>query len=170
MKRYGLVFVVAMSAALASCATRREPAPAPEPSPPIVIRETPRPVPPPPIANWQDAPLAPGDWTHGQEGGISIARFGPPGAPSFVLRCEPGRQVSLTRTDAAAATALTVRTSSTARTLVARGSMALLPASDPLLDAIVFSRGRFAVETTGHGTLVVPAWPEAARVIEDCRG
>ncbi|MDG2003332.1 MAG: hypothetical protein P8J20_08375 [Novosphingobium sp.] len=44
-----------------------------------------------------------------------------------------------------------------------------LPASDPLLDAMAFSRGRFAVETAGLPTLYVPSWPEVSRVIEDCR-
>ena len=42
-------------------------------------------------------------------------------------------------------------------------------ALDPLLDAIAFSRGRFAVTMAGGSPLVVPAWPEAARTIEDCR-
>jgi len=43
------------------------------------------------------------------------------------------------------------------------------PASDPLLDAMAFSRGRFSVETTGQPTLYVPSWPEVSRVVEDCR-
>jgi hypothetical protein len=94
-----------------------------------------------------------------------------------VVRCEVGGQVALERRGAAPATggALTFRTSTTARTLQARsgpsGLTALLPASDPLLDAIVFSRGRFAVEAgMTMPPLVVPAWPEPARVLEDCRG
>ena len=40
---------------------------------------------------------------------------------------------------------------------------------DPLLDAMAFSRGRFMVEVPGLPTLYLPAWPEVARVIEDCR-
>lgn len=165
--RIGLV--LGGTAIVAGCASRPAPAPAPAPaSPPVVQAPAPPPA-PPAASDWQDAPLAPGDWSFGQDGGISTARYGPAGAPTFVVRCEPGRQVSLTRTDAAAATSLTLRTSSTARTLPARGSMALVPASDPLLDAIVFSRGRFAVEVPGQAALIVPAWPEAARVVEDCR-
>jgi hypothetical protein len=35
---------------------------------------------------------------------------------------------------------------------------------------MVFSRGRFTVEVPGAPMLVIPAWPEPARVIEDCRG
>jgi len=44
-----------------------------------------------------------------------------------------------------------------------------LPAFDPLLDAIAFSRGRMAVTLAGGSSLVVPAWPEPARTVEDCR-
>jgi len=44
-----------------------------------------------------------------------------------------------------------------------------LAARDPLLDAMAFSRGRFAVETAGLPTLYVPSWTEVSRVIEDCR-
>ena len=46
---------------------------------------------------------------------------------------------------------------------------AQLPAADGLLDQIAFSRGRFLVAGGGLPTLVVPAWPEFARVVEDCR-
>jgi hypothetical protein len=44
-----------------------------------------------------------------------------------------------------------------------------LQSRDPLLDAMAFSRGRFAVEVTGWPTLYVPSWTEVSRVIEDCR-
>jgi hypothetical protein len=44
-----------------------------------------------------------------------------------------------------------------------------LSASDPFLDAMAFSRGRFAVEVSGEPTLYLPSWPELTRVIEDCR-
>jgi hypothetical protein len=40
---------------------------------------------------------------------------------------------------------------------------------DSLLDAIAFSRGRFIVDGGGGLRLVLPASPEAARSIEDCR-
>ena len=45
-----------------------------------------------------------------------------------------------------------------------------LPPADPLLDQIAFSRGRFLVQAEGGPSLILPAWPEPARVIEDCRG
>jgi hypothetical protein len=47
--------------------------------------------------------------------------------------------------------------------------MSQLGAQDSLLDAMGYSRGRFIVEQAGLPTLVIPAWPEIERVIEDCR-
>lgn len=44
-----------------------------------------------------------------------------------------------------------------------------LEARDPLLDAMAFSNGRFAINAASERALVVPAWPEITRVIEDCR-
>jgi hypothetical protein len=66
-----------------------------------------------------------------------------------------------------------VRTTNGERALAAsitpEGLAATLAASDPLLDAIAFSRGRIAIEAPGTPLLIVPSWPEPARVIEDCR-
>ena len=158
---------------LGSCATRPAPAPAPpRPVSPPVVRPAPEPQ-PPPSADWPDAPLSPGEWTYDDLGSASSASFGPPGRPGFTIRCEPGRQVSLARTGAAASAVLTIRTSTAVRSLPARAAagalVAALPSADPFLDSIVFSRGRFAVEAAGLPVLIVPAWPEPARVVEDCR-
>jgi hypothetical protein len=49
-------------------------------------------------------------------------------------------------------------------------TVAIRAAGDGALDQIAFSRGRFAVEAPGLASLIVPAWPEVTRVIEDCRG
>jgi hypothetical protein len=46
---------------------------------------------------------------------------------------------------------------------------ARVPARDALLDAMAFSKGRFAVEVAGLQALYVPSYPEVTRVIEDCR-
>ena len=159
-------------ALLGSCAPRREaPAPAPPPPRPAPVQPV-RPPPPPPPLDWQDAAIAPGDWSYRDEGGGSSATFGA-GAPLFVVRCEPGRQVTLGRTGAGG-NALTIRTTESARSVAAAPAggalVARLNPGDPLLDAMVFSRGRFAVEAAGAPLLVVPTWPEPARVIEDCRG
>ena len=44
-----------------------------------------------------------------------------------------------------------------------------LAVNDPLLDAIAFSRGRFALEAAEREALYLPSSPELSRVIEDCR-
>jgi hypothetical protein len=74
----------------------------------------------------------------------------------------------------------TITTSSTSRHLTASPSGSAAPNAatpfdialsvrDPLLDAMAFSRGRFTLEMAGAQTLVLPAWSEIGRVIEDCR-
>jgi sulfur carrier protein ThiS len=72
---------------------------------------------------------------------------------------------------------MTVLTTSETRPLSAdpapQGQPQLVTAlrtGDKLLDAMAFSRGRFAVEVNGLPTLYLPAWTEVGRVIEDCRG
>ncbi|HEY5710897.1 MAG TPA: hypothetical protein VIT38_03290, partial [Allosphingosinicella sp.] len=126
----------------------------------------------PPPADWRDAALSPGDWRLSNDG--AAATWGLAGAASFLVRCEPGRQINLVRADAPRATALVIRTTFGERSLAASarpdGATATLAASDPLLDQIMFSRGRFLIGASGAADLVLPAWPEPARVIEDCRG
>jgi hypothetical protein len=71
--------------------------------------------------------------------------------------------------------AIIVRTSVNERSLPIaaqseRGyAAASLQANDSFLDAIAFSRGRIMVEMAGTPDLIIPAWPEPARVVEDCR-
>ncbi|WP_129793368.1 hypothetical protein [Sphingosinicella sp. CPCC 101087] len=155
-------------AILASCAPIPAP-PAPAPPPPPAPAPAPPPPAPPPPAVWEDAPPSPGDW---RLNGPSAA-FGSAQGPELIVRCEGDRQVSLIRAGARSGTSLTIRTTYGARALPAaprpEGLAARLAASDPLLDSIVFSRGRFAVEAPGLPRLVVPAWPEPARIVEDCR-
>lgn len=158
---------------LASCATRTPSPPAPAPAPAPAPRPAPpRPLPPPPPLAWQDAPLTSGDWSYSEAAGPPSASFGA-SSPQFTVRCEPDRRISLARSGASG-NALTLRTSDALRALPAspeQGALvAYLNASDPLLDAMAFSRGRFAVEVAGAPLLILPAWPEPARVIEQCRG
>ncbi len=177
MSLRSLVLIVGV-AAVASCAPRPAARPPAEPvqqvraqAPPP--RPQPMPSPPPAASGWQDAALTAGDWSYGGQGATSSANYGPPGAPVFTVRCEPSRQVSLARVGASSGTALTFRTSSGARAVAAvpqQGALvATLPASDRFLDAVAFSRGRFTVEAPGIPMLILPAWPEVARVVEDCR-
>lgn len=153
------------AALAAGCADK--PAPAP------VVRQapTPRPAPVPPSPEpsrpaEREAPLTQGDWSYSAATDGSAASFGLAGAPLFTLRCDSGRrQVSLSVPPGARP--LRVQTSFGQRQLPAGAALA---AADPLLDEIVFSRGRFAVEAEGAATLIMPTWPEPARVVEDCRG
>jgi hypothetical protein len=46
----------------------------------------------------------------------------------------------------------------------------LLASTDAALDKIAYSRGRIMIEASGTERLILPSWPEIARVIEDCRG
>ena len=113
------------------------------------------------------------------EGNRSVARFGPPGeAAALVMSCNrDAGSVTLIRPGAAkGAVPMTIQTATLSRTLSAAAEpgpppvIALTLASrDRLLDAMAFSRGRFAVETAGLPTLYVPSWTEVSRVIEDCR-
>ncbi len=91
------------------------------------------------------------------------------------LRCERdrGMVVLARRGSADGAVPMTVLTSALTRTFNAAGSAQeiamALPARDPLLDAMAFSRGHFALEVAGLPTIYAPSWPEVSRVIEDCR-
>ena len=163
------------AAVLAACVAETPRPPAPQ------LRPAPRPpvqAPPPPAPEWQDLPLTPGAWSYDETGAGSQARFGPEGAePGFVVRCDKARgEISLSRQGIATGNTMTVRTSFGARTLplsIEAGAtfvFAAIPATDSLLDNLAFSRGRFTVDVPGTATLVIPAWPEPARVIEDCRG
>jgi hypothetical protein len=40
---------------------------------------------------------------------------------------------------------------------------------ETILDAIAYSRGRFAIEVNGIRPMAIPNWAEIGRVIEDCR-
>jgi hypothetical protein len=123
------------------------------------------------------ARVASGAWSYQSTPGGSMARFvDTTGTARLVLQCTRAtRRVSVSLTSAAPAPSLSLWTSIASRNLPARFEpnamrvTAELPAFDALLDAIAFSRGRIALTMPGGVPLVVPAWPEAARTIEDCR-
>lgn len=166
-------------AALAACVQP----PAATPPPPPLPAPAPQPVTPPPAptySNWMDAPQTPGDWFYIPEQGASIAAFGPAQRqPLFALRCDmASHAMSIGRTSASTVSQpMTIRTETGDRTFSAnpaQGSVehlvaTSLPAADPFLDAMAFSKGRFAVEVSGEPTLYLPSWPELTRVVEDCR-
>jgi hypothetical protein len=121
-------------------------------------------------------PIA-GSWTRTATAGGSEATFADAAnRPQLTIRCTRlSRSVTITRPASAAAPSLNVWTSTLKRAVPTRFDPAAarlgadLTAFDPLLDAIAFSRGRFAVGVSGQPPLVVPAWADVARVIEDCR-
>lgn len=168
----------ALAVGAAACVPRSQP----EPEPPAPVRPVPTaPVavePPQPAVGWEQAPLARGDWYYSRQGEGSQAVFGAPNSEGqFVVRCDRARrQIVLSREGRSNGRTLVVRTTSGARSLPATAQTeplayvsAVLPVSDPFLDAMVFSRGRIAVEAAGLPRLVLPTWPPPARVIEDCR-
>lgn len=169
MRKLTLVGAVLLLAGLAGCVPRPEaPPPAPPPPPPAPAPELPPPPPEPP-ADWRDAPLSAGDWSYRGDGSASVATYG---TGAFELRCTGG-QISLVRAGSNGGS-LAVRTTFGDRSLPVRPEggavVATLASSDPLLDQIAFSRGRFLIQAAGVAPLILPAWPEPVRVIEDCRG
>lgn len=181
--------------ALAACVPpSAEPTPVPSPTPTPVATPTPTPTPvaqpddaplqvvAPSFDNWMDAPQTPGDWEYTSDPGETLAVFGTGRSSDtveLIIRCDrQSRRVGIARRGVAQGQVeMLVRTEtqdrrltagpvSTARPLV----VTELAASDPLLDAIAFSKGRFAVDVAGVEPIYVPAWPEITRVVEDCRG
>ncbi|HEX7871523.1 MAG TPA: hypothetical protein VF475_01340 [Sphingobium sp.] len=170
IRRSGLT-LVALSA-LAACTPAIVPQPGARPAPPP-------PVPAPPSValgpDWQDWPVAQGNWTYAREQGATVARFGAGAAVTAWARCDlASRTVAVGRSVAHAGGMMMVRTSFGVLQWPTRpathGVEAARGASDPGLDQIAFSRGRFTVELPGNPPLVLPTWAEPTRVIEDCRG
>jgi hypothetical protein len=96
--------------------------------------------------------------------------------PQLTIRCTLAtRRITIAKAASAAAPLITLWTSTQTRSLpvsfnpITQRLSADLAANDPLLDAIAFSRGRFGASVSGATALVVPAWAEPARVVEDCR-
>ena len=122
------------------------------------------------------SPLS-GSWSYRSVQGGSFATFVDSSATQrFIVRCNrAARTVSLVRTAVpAAAPTLSIWTTSTARSVPARYDTsrtltADVAATDPILDAMVFSRGRFANAAAGAPMIALPTHPEPARVVEDCR-
>ena len=121
-------------------------------------------------------PIA-GSWSYAPATDGSEAVFAnDSGTPQVWVRCTRAtRRVSISRAATVAAPLLNVWTSSLAKGIPssfnpATGRLTIdLGNYDPLLDAIVSSRGRVGFTVGTQPSLVVPPWAEPARVIEDCR-
>ena len=121
-------------------------------------------------------PIA-GTWNYTAGATASEASFLNQSAlPQLTIRCTKAtRRVTILKPATGAAATMTLWTSSAVRAVPAsfnpltnRISIELV-SNDPLLDALAFSRGRIGVTVAGGPSLVVPAWPEVAHVVEDCR-
>jgi hypothetical protein len=178
--RFPLLAASLLTLALAGCVAPSSKAPPPAPTPTPAPAPT-LPPPPAPAGDWQDRPLTQGDWSYRAEPGGSVALFGPSSGEALLsFRCDlPTHRILVTRAGAmpTPSAQMVVRTTfgvvqwpatTDGRTLP--HTVAIRAAGDGALDQIAFSRGRFAVEAPGLASLIVPAWPEVTRVIEDCRG
>jgi hypothetical protein len=168
--------------ALSACGEVVPEAPSPQPKPvPAVPPVAPTPPPQATSDNWQDWPNSPGNWVYRTDSKGSLALFGREGVDAdFVIRCTvstkriyisragafpPGDTGRMTLRASSALKSYSVTNATDAPPYVA----AELDPRDPQLDAVSFSRGRFIVSVKGASDLVIPAWPEFARVVEDCR-
>jgi len=153
----------------------------PSPAPKIVSAPPPVAALPPPglTGDWNDWPFTPGNWTYRRDGRSSVAQFGAPGRnPTINFRCDAeNRRVTLSREASALNARMVIRTSSMTKTLAATASdanpaylAADIAATDPILDAMAFSRGRVLVEMEGQQPVILPSWAEITRIVEDCRG
>lgn len=157
--------------AIVACVPRTAPPPAAPPPTPL---PTPAPT---PVADWQDWPWTPGTWTYDRDDRGSRALYGPPGADArIVLRCDRAARIIYLSRAGSVAAPFTIRTSTTTRQVPVRATGGALPyvaaqfaATDALLDAMAFSRGRFTIEQPGTTPTVLPPWAEFGRVLEDCR-
>lgn len=122
---------------------------------------------PPAPADWRTRPLTAGTWTWRGSVESSEAIFSDGRGPQLVIRCARAtRRVSFSRVGAALTAPIRIATTSSERVL-GIGNMVL--ASDRLLDAIAFSRGRLWVNAAGSMPLVLRSAAEPARTVEDCR-
>ena len=130
----------------------------------------------PPALDLSTATPIEGNWVYSSAGSTEATFVNASAQAQLTIRCTVAtRRVTISKPASGAAPLLNIWTSAQTRNLPssfnpATGMLSAdLSAFDPLLDAIAFSRGRFGVSVTAQPTLVVPAWAEIARVIEDCR-
>ncbi|WP_430416177.1 hypothetical protein [Parasphingorhabdus sp.] len=176
---------LAMAASITACsATQPESTQAPSPPPPAVPQAVAPPVVQAPQVTqpkgvWTDWQIAPGQWVYRQDARGSLALFGQSDRDATVIiRCDENRsQIFISRAGAVTTeTRMTLRASSGLQGYQARSNgdnpsyaAISLDPDDMMLDRIAFSRGRFAIETTGLQSIAVPIWAEFTRVVEDCR-
>ncbi len=154
--------------------------PPPRVPPPTPVRPPsvvpPRPTVPPVVdANT----VSPGAWSYAQDSRATRATFGVAGGMAdFFVSCDLAtRRIVVAIRDVpgqAPSATMTLRATTATATYAAVPDAfgyhrADLAATDPILDALAFSRGRFTV-IGGSLERRLPTWPEFTRVVEDCRG
>ena len=126
-----------------------------------------------------DVPRTPGNWTIRRTASReTVAAYSAgPDKPLFNLTCNSSSRLIWVVRPGTAASPLPARilteTRERAFTMesgkIGNSVAASFSVTDPLLDSMALTKGRFAVETEGMPTLYLPAWAEVSRVIEDCR-
>jgi hypothetical protein len=172
-----------LTAVLLSSCVGPENTPPPPPSKPVAeLPKPPAPAEPSrsivqPQGAWLDWPLTSGSWVYRRDERGSIALYGTAGGDALLtLRCDKGRGAIFLSRAGAVATGMTVRTSSLMKTLSVQATGAQPPyvaaqiaPTDPILDAMAYSRGRIALEAGGLQNIAIPVWSEIGRIVEDCR-
>ena len=117
-----------------------------------------------------------GTWTYSTTADGSEAVFSNAASSQLWVHCTKAtRRLSISKAATSGAPFLGIWTSTVTKDVAssfnpATGRLTIeLPNYDPLLDAISNSRGRVGFTVATQPPLVVPAWAEAAHVIEDCR-
>jgi hypothetical protein len=174
-------FALLLAVPVAACSVPIVPegtrAPAPKPAIPAPAAKPDAPM---AAGTWTDWPITPGDWVYRSDDRGSIALFGPSGRDAIVtLRCDRARgRLFFSRAAQVAdgGGTMTIRSSSAMKQFTAQpsgGNPAYLAVeiapSDSFLDAIVFTRGRIAVEAAGQPRIAIPVWAEIGKIVEDCR-
>jgi hypothetical protein len=173
--RFKISVLIGLSA-LAGCSSPPPPPPSPMAPPPEPVLVAPPPA-ARPTGEWTDWPLAAGDWIYRQDERGSIALFGPANTDAIVtLRCDKARQRIFLARAASGAGRIIIRSSSTMKEFAGQQTGGATPyiateimPRDAILDAMIFSRGRIAIDVAGQMPLAIPSWSEIGRVVEDCR-
>ena len=163
----------AIAAAFALITPSLASAQAPSQPPPAVAAS----ATPPEKFDLSEATPIPGNWNYESTADGSVATYSnESGFIQLWMHCTRAtRRVMIARPAAASAPFVSVWSSSLTQNVPASFSPATgrltidLAPFDPLLDAIANSRGRIGFVVQGQAPLVIPAWAEPARVIEDCR-
>jgi hypothetical protein len=129
------------------------------------------------IADLTYAPPIAGSWRYTPTAsGSEISFNSDVGLPQLTIRCtHVTRMLTIVKPAPSPATSLWVWTSLQVRMLPATFDAATLRVSssisafDALADSMASSRGRIGFGTPGIAPLVVPAWGDVTRVVEDCR-